>query len=216
MPIPKKTETLLRTTAKERVYNTLRQWIIDGTMLPDERLNDKELAQYFSVSRTPVREALQMLMEQKLVTIIPSSGTYVAPIDQEDMVYVYQLLIRLQTTAIELIINKLSSAELAQLASINEAFLQHANHDSASDMTKADFDFHHYLAQYSGNPYLITFSDNLIVKACRNENRFFKQSRNPQISYEHHQKIIEALHNKDISMAQKMIQINWEVSFCQK
>ena len=92
MPIPVKKESLPRTTAKERIYTTLRQWIIDGTLEPDERLNDVELAQYFAVSRTPVREALQLLREQKLVNVVPSSGTYVAPIDLQDMRYVYELL----------------------------------------------------------------------------------------------------------------------------
>ena len=89
MPIPAEQKPVVRTTARERVYKTLQQWIVNGTLLPEERLNDVELAQYFSVSRTPVREALQMLAEQKLVKMVPSSGTFVAPIDLKDMAYVY-------------------------------------------------------------------------------------------------------------------------------
>ena len=65
-----------------------------------ERLNDADLAKYFSVSRTPVREAIQMLNEQKLVEIVPSSGTFVAPINQEDIKHVYQLLGGLQEMCI--------------------------------------------------------------------------------------------------------------------
>lgn len=53
MPIPKKTETINRTTAKERVYTILQQWIVDGTLEPGERLNDADLAKYFSVSARP-------------------------------------------------------------------------------------------------------------------------------------------------------------------
>ena len=57
MPIPLVQKGAIpRTTAKERIYHTLRQWIIAGTLEPGERLNDVELAHYFSVSRTPVRE----------------------------------------------------------------------------------------------------------------------------------------------------------------
>ena len=68
MPIPPaQKDAAPRTTAKERVYRTLRQWIIDGTMEPGERLNDVELAQYFSVSRTPVREAIQLLDRKSVV-----------------------------------------------------------------------------------------------------------------------------------------------------
>ena len=78
MPIPAQQSPVVRTTARERVFKALQEWIIDGPLLPEERLNDAELAKFFSVSRTPVREALQMLAEQKLVTMVPSSGTFVA------------------------------------------------------------------------------------------------------------------------------------------
>ena len=56
MPIPAEQKPMVRTTARERVYKTLQQWIVNGTLLPEERLNDVELARYFSVSRTPVRQ----------------------------------------------------------------------------------------------------------------------------------------------------------------
>ena len=115
MPIPPQTQILPRTTAKERVYQTLRQWIINGTLQPRERLNDVELARYFSVSRTPVREALQRLSEKKLVQIVPSSGTYVAPIDDQDMAHVYQLLVALQSLALELCIRTITPDQLERL-----------------------------------------------------------------------------------------------------
>ena len=85
-------------------------------------------------------------------------------------------------------------------------------HTSVTDIIKADFDFHHYLAKCSNNPYLTTFSDNLIIKACRNENRFFKDIQNSQKSYLDHQNIIKALQNKDLPSARKLMQANWNNS----
>ena len=67
MPIPTKPENLQRLSAKNIIYQALCDWIISGEMLPGEKLMDMELARHFSVSRTPVREALQMLETQKLV-----------------------------------------------------------------------------------------------------------------------------------------------------
>ena len=122
MPIPAEQKPVVRTTARERVYKTLQQWIVNGTLLPEERLNDVELAQYFSVSRTPVREALQMLAEQKLVKMVPSSGTFVAPIDLKDMAYVYELLGGLQAYAIELGMDRITVEQLAVLRHVNETF----------------------------------------------------------------------------------------------
>ena len=61
-----------------------------------EKILDSELAQYFDVSRTPVREAIQMLERQKLVKVIPSRGTIVANIEIEDTEKCYRLLAEIQ------------------------------------------------------------------------------------------------------------------------
>ena len=71
MPIPEKNVFEAPKSAKIRIYETLREWIIDGTLQPGEKILDSELSQYFSVSRTPVREAIQMLVEQKLIDVRP-------------------------------------------------------------------------------------------------------------------------------------------------
>ena len=212
MPIPPKKEVYNRQTAKERVYKTLQQWIIDGTFRPNERLNDTELAEYFSVSRTPVREALQMLKEQNLVHIIPSSGTYVTPIDLQDMKYVYELLGELQSISLKLCINQITAKDLSCLTELNERFLENANHGSSSDAHIADRDFHNYLAKITSNPYLITFTDQLTFLACRNENHFFKEVARHQASYENHCRIIAAIKTKSLSVAQQEIKNNWLIS----
>lgn len=209
MPIPKEKEAYSRMTARERIYNTLRQWIIDGTLQPNERLNDMELAEYFSVSRTPVREALQLLSEQKLLQIVPSSGTYVAPIDLQDITYVYQLLGELQALALMFCIDRITSADLSHLTALNNDFLRNASHGSASDANRIDCEFHSYLAELTGNPYLISFTDQLTLQACRNENQYFKNSSRRHESYESHNRIIDALCRKDLSAAQQEIRKNW-------
>ena len=53
MPIPVKTPLEKQKTAKERIYILLREWIINGTLQPEEKISDQEISQYFSVSRTP-------------------------------------------------------------------------------------------------------------------------------------------------------------------
>ena len=55
MPIPKQAPYEAPKSAKMRIYEALREWIIDGTLQPGEKILDSEISQYFSVSRTPVR-----------------------------------------------------------------------------------------------------------------------------------------------------------------
>lgn len=212
MPIPQQKQTLSRTTAKERVYRILRQWIIDGTLEPGERLSDVELAQYFNVSRTPVREAVQLLSEQKLIQVHPSSGTFVAPIDDGDMIHVYELLISLQCLALELAAPHVTPEGLAELSALNEVFLRCVRAGTAEEASAADGDFHHALSGLSGNPYLVDFSDQLELQARRSENRFFKEDARFYDSYEGHKRILAALSAGDVSGAKQELRKNWEVS----
>ncbi len=212
MPIPTEQKPIVRTTARERVYKTLQQWIVNGTLLPEERLNDVELAKYFSVSRTPVREALQMLAEQKLVKMIPSSGTFVAPIDLKDMTYVYELLGGLQAYAIELGIDRVTEEQLAVLRHANETFFDYAQQDDAEKILDADRAFHRCIAELSENHYLVTYTEQLMMQAHRNEMLFFKTYVHPQQSYEAHGRIIKALEAHDLESAKVNVCENWQIS----
>ncbi|MCG2969121.1 GntR family transcriptional regulator, partial [Escherichia coli] len=70
-----------RLSLREEIYQTLKQGIITLEFPPDQRLNDKELAEKFSVSRTPVREALKRLEDEGLVESIPGSITKVSSLN---------------------------------------------------------------------------------------------------------------------------------------
>ena len=212
MPIPVQHDPVVRTTARERVFKTLQEWIIDGTLLPEERLNDAELAKYFSVSRTPVREALQMLAEQKLVTMVPSSGTFVAPIDLGDMAHVYELLGILQADAVELGLHNITEDELNALRQINQTFLRSAEQGEARDTLHSDWEFHSRIAALSGNPYLVTYTEQLMVQAHRNEIRFFETHAHFKQSFEAHERIIDALASRDAEQAKSIIRSNWQIS----
>jgi DNA-binding GntR family transcriptional regulator len=69
-----------RATIAVQIYRHLRRQIVAGDYAPLQPLSENELAGTFRVSRTPIREALGKLEEEKLVSILPQYGTFVAPI----------------------------------------------------------------------------------------------------------------------------------------
>lgn len=66
-----------------KLYDILRRMVVDLILLPNQILSEKEVAICLRVSKTPVREAFIRLAEDRVVRIVPHSGTYVAPIDAE-------------------------------------------------------------------------------------------------------------------------------------
>ncbi len=76
----RRTET---TSLVAQVHDALRTAIVEVRLAPGRPLSDREIAAHFGISKTPVREALLRLVEERLVVVAPRSGTRVAPIDIE-------------------------------------------------------------------------------------------------------------------------------------
>ena len=99
MPIPSADSGFDRTSAAQQIYNTLKEWIVDGTLMPGEFISDSEIAKYFSVSRTPVREAFQALEAEGLIELRMNKGAIVKPIDEKYITDHYEMRILLESEA---------------------------------------------------------------------------------------------------------------------
>ncbi len=78
-------------SAKDVVIEEIRALIHNGTVTSGERISTDELAERFGVSRTPVRDALQQLSVEGLVTITPRVGVFVREISPQEITDVYQI-----------------------------------------------------------------------------------------------------------------------------
>ena len=92
MPVPQNYKKPGRISAKSLVLNQLQNWIIEGVLKPNEKINDGELAEALGVSRTPVREALQILELSGLVEMVPGQKTKIAPIKLDDVSIIYETM----------------------------------------------------------------------------------------------------------------------------
>ena len=99
MPIPRDVPKMERISAKQRALEQIQRWIIEGTLRPGEKILDGELAEVLGMSRTPVREALQILEMQGFVEMHPGSATKVTSIRREDVFRIYPPLAALDATA---------------------------------------------------------------------------------------------------------------------
>jgi DNA-binding GntR family transcriptional regulator len=87
-----RSETIdLRTSAADAVTNRLRQELLDGSIPAGSRIMPKEIAQRFTLSIVPVREAIRRLEAEGLVVTSPQRATFAADIGVEDLSGVYDL-----------------------------------------------------------------------------------------------------------------------------
>ena len=87
------------TSLRQRATQTLRQAILDGVFIPGQKLSERELCESLDVSRTCVRESLQHLQAEGLITIIPHRGPEVTTISAQEVKEIYEVRSYLESLA---------------------------------------------------------------------------------------------------------------------
>lgn len=131
----------------QTAYAQLRQMIVDGTLKPEEPLIEKELMEQLHVGRTPLREAMQQLQMDGTLIIMPRCGTYVRPLDAEEIASLYQARL-----AIEPEIAKIATGmtDRTMLQMFRNIF---SGSDDRQTMEQHDVRFHRFLYQSTRNRY---------------------------------------------------------------
>lgn len=142
MPVPTNHSKPVRRSAKENAYFQLEQWIIDGTLQPGEKLTDIELAQALNLSRTPIREALQLLEMVGFVKMYPGKATTVTEVLKEDIKDLLPPLAVLQALAGELAVPNITEEQISRLEETNFRFAQAIKENDSFNALKIDEEFH--------------------------------------------------------------------------
>jgi DNA-binding GntR family transcriptional regulator len=101
--------------ARDQVYVALREAIVSAELEPGRRLSENELADRLGVSRTPVREALARLRDERLVAIVPQLGTFVTLISPDAVADAAFVREALECSAIRLATERVEPSHLEEL-----------------------------------------------------------------------------------------------------
>jgi len=141
----------------DQIYEYLRRAIVRLELLPGAPVQEKEIAERFDVSRTPVREALQRLAEEDLVDILPHSGTWVSRISlavaEEGFVLRRALEVESVRRAAELVTEADAAALVGSVARMRVILAE----GRLEDYLEEDDAFHAMIARISGYPRIWKF-----------------------------------------------------------
>ncbi len=209
MPVPKNFSSPIRMSAKERALSQIQRWIIEGTLEPGEKLIDAELADSLSVSRTPIREALQLLEVQGLVSMHPGKETRVTCIEKDDILKMYPTLAVLHALAVEYVAQLIVPEQIETLKKLNLQFGKAIESGQPYQAMEHDEQFHNFLVEVSDNPYITSFSESLQIHIRRFKYVFLKQPITETLaSVEEHAEIIAALEKRDAATASMLMKQN--------
>jgi GntR family transcriptional regulator, rspAB operon transcriptional repressor len=141
----------------EQIYEYLRRAIVRLELPPGAAVQEKDIAERFDVSRTPVREALQRLAEEDLVDILPHSGTWVSRISftvaEEGFVLRRALEVESVRRAAELITEQDGTSLLGSIARMRVILAE----NRLEDYLEEDDAFHGMIARISSYPRIWKF-----------------------------------------------------------
>ncbi|WP_136658963.1 GntR family transcriptional regulator [Nitratireductor sp. XY-223] len=138
----------------DKIRETLEQLIITGAFADGERLDEIRLSERFSVSRTPLREAFQMLAASGLLELVPRRGAYVRHPGIIELVEMFEVMAELEGMCGRLAARRLTNDGLGaikQAAEDCETALGSGNADAYYSENER---FHNLLYEASGNSFL--------------------------------------------------------------
>lgn len=185
----------------QSIYESLKNMITSLQITPGSRLTEIKLADFFHVSRTPIRAALQRLESEGLLSIKPKQGCFVRNIDIIQISHYYDVRVVLENLALDEIARLNDLSPLGQLA----ADWRQDKHAFGTDLTDtlkaAEENFHLELARMSGNQalegYISDINDHIRVVRGMG----WPDSKSISDTYEEHHRICELLLAGDLETA---------------
>jgi DNA-binding GntR family transcriptional regulator len=151
----------------ELAYDRLKEAVVTLTLKPSEYLNCAQLADRFGLGRTPVLRALDRLMTEGLVQVIPRKGVAVAPLSLDEARNLIDVRRVNEAYCVELAAERISDAELERLAAILGDYNRAGRRHNISALLAADRAFHETIAASSGNRVLANVLAVLHARAQR-------------------------------------------------
>ncbi|ANY67408.1 GntR family transcriptional regulator [Paenibacillus sp. BIHB 4019] len=144
------------------IYIAIKDAIIQQKLRPSMQLVEEVIAESFGVSRTPVRNVLRKLAGEKLVTVIPYKGTFVACPTVDEAKEVFEMRRVIEASSVKKASGKLTADQLGQLNKLlDEEHQAHHNGDPLLAL-RLSGNFHLKIAEFTGNNYYYRYLEELI------------------------------------------------------
>ncbi len=154
-----------RESTVDLIADRLRRAILDGTLPVGAPLGEAELSEQLGVSRGPVREAAQRLVQERLLTTTRRRGLAVASMAHDDVIDVYRARSAVEQAACRLLLHDGDRARTVRaLTKIHQRMVRATTRRDARSAGDADLEFHQTLVDAAGSPRLSRQMSTLLIE----------------------------------------------------
>jgi DNA-binding GntR family transcriptional regulator len=184
----------------------LREAIKDGRLAPGAQLSEGQLATQFGVSRGPLREAMQRLVQEGLLHSERNRGLFVRVLDARDIEDVYLARSAIESAAAVLLARHRGDGEHGDLRAVCAEMAHAARTGDMVGVSDADLRFHEVLVARAGSPRLIRMHQTLIVETRMCMTALQDTYRLPDDLVEEHLGIVDAVQSGDEALLLRRIE----------
>ena len=188
---------IVRRSLHEEIVDRLRDLIVDGSLMPGDKIHEVELCGRFGVSRTPLREALKALATEGLVTLSPNRGASVARTTIEAVYELFPIMGSLEALAGELACERIGDEALEAIRRDHERMVRHYVRGEWAAYSKVNKAIHDAIFAAAGNASLTALYQQLLIRTHSVRFVAKKSAARWEQSVEDHEKIMAALEKRD-------------------
>lgn len=195
-------------SSSSRLFEEIRNQILDGALEPGTKVTEADLAQRFNVNRAPLREALLRLEERRLIDRVPFSGTRIFQPSDKMMADLFDLREMMEGLACRRAANLITDEEVDELERENRVASEQLGAEirTGAKSGKPIRDLHVRIAQISGNLELQRFLSGEVWHYMRASYRRLNKSLElRKVGSRHHEWIVDALKSREGEIAEQLM-----------
>ena len=199
-------------TLGQSIYHCLKKAIIENKIEPNQKINEKEIADSFKVSRTPVREALVRLEAEGFTKIISHREVVVQEVSYADLVDIFQVIGILDSLAVTLVVDKIESKEFTKLENMTTKLEHYYDQKEVEKFIDMNYVIHDRIWDHLNNIYLQKALRHCLAHIQRCYYALSSAFQKKEIlggSMKAHKDILEALNKKDKKTLKYINQEHW-------
>lgn len=192
-------------TATQRIVESITTAIVERRLMPGTKLAEQKIADIFAVSRTLVRQALNQLSRDRLVTLEPARGARVAEPSVDEARQVFEVRQMLESAMVRRAATALSPAHVAELRAHLRDEAERVKRIDVPGRTRLLADFHVVLARMLGNEVLAEHLNDLVTRSSLIA-LMYQSAHSAENSHAEHVAIVDALERRDARAATRLME----------
>lgn len=194
------------------VYERLYLEILRNRLKPGDPLRQEDITERLGVSRTPVREAIQRLQAEGLVTFVPRKGAVVSSIPHKRIEEIYDIRGRLEAFAAGLAIDHITSEQEGKLKKLVDEMERLDPDKDIEAVLEKNRAFHYIIYSAAGNETLVEMIGQLWKHIQRLRSFYLLTANGYKDSTAEHRMILDAILAKDRARTEQLVQLHCEHS----